>query len=170
MKKGIIIVLIVMNGLVAQNNPILSREEEDKRANTAVPFTLADRDRILKLEVKTDEIKKDIENLKQETKKDIETLRQEMLLRFEAMEKKYDIMFTILYGLIIALFGYIIWDRRSFMKPLESEVYKLKAESEFQKKLEKDNKQLGEKLLNVLKELAQHNEEIKKALQKFHLL
>ncbi|GIV26266.1 MAG: hypothetical protein KatS3mg027_0080 [Bacteroidia bacterium] len=169
MKFELVLFLVSINLIFAQNNT-LSREEEDRRANTPVPFTLADRDRILKLEVRSDELKKDIENLRQETKKDIENLRQEMLLRFEALEKKYDMMFTILYGLIVALFGYIVWDRRTFMKPLEAEVHKLKAEADLQKKLENDNKQLGEKLLGVLKELAANNEEIRKALQKFHLL
>lgn len=96
-----------------------------------------------------------------------------MLLRFEAQQQPINDIKNWLYvilAIIIGPFAYIIWGRRTFMKSLETEVYKLKAEYELRKNLDNDHKQLSNKLLEVLKELATHNEEIRKVLQKFHLL
>ncbi|GIV29339.1 MAG: hypothetical protein KatS3mg028_0405 [Bacteroidia bacterium] len=54
--------------------------------------------------------------------------------RFQEMEKRNDQRFQdmrdmimwqggVLVTLIVALFGYIVWDRRTFMKPLERDVH-----------------------------------------------
>ncbi len=94
-----------------------------------VPFTLDDRDRIMRTEEKLDALKEEV-NVK------IESLRNEMNAkfdavdqRFEAMEIKLDAMnsqFAPLYwamGIFIAIslftLGYIIWDRRTALYPVQ---------------------------------------------------
>jgi len=95
-----------------------------------VPFTLDDRDRIMRTEEKLDALKGEV-NVK------IESLRNEMNAkfdavdqRFEAMEIKLDAMnsqFAPLYwamGIFIAIslftLGYIIWDRRTALYPVQN--------------------------------------------------
>lgn len=97
-----------------------------------VPFTLEDRDRIMRTE----------EQLKATTEK-IESLRNEMNSRFEAIDSKMDSKFEavvtkidasnsridILYWgiailIIIMLFilGFIIWDRRTALDPVRHKI------------------------------------------------
>lgn len=148
--------------VMAQNSSALWHEEEDKRVNTPVPFTLADRDRILKLEI------------------EVVKLREEMLLRFEAMERNNEARYDnqqqqindirnwqyVILAVIVGQFAYLLWDRRSFLKPLEKIVQKLIQDTEDIK----NNQEKFDKLINALKELAQTDEKVKNVLQKFHLL
>jgi len=110
MKK--IIVILFFTSLVLQGFA-QSRE---------VPFTLDDRDRIMRTEEKLDALQGEV-SIK------IESLRNEMNAKFEAMETKLDAMnsqFAPLYwamGIFIAIslftLGYIIWDRRTALYPVQ---------------------------------------------------
>ena len=86
-----------------------------------VPFTLDDRDRIIKLE----------EKLSSNNDK-IESLRNEMNTKFEAVESKMDAKFDIIYwvlGIIVVIIlftlGYIIWDRRTALYPVQDKTRNL---------------------------------------------
>ena len=87
-----------------------------------VPFTLDDRDRIIKTEQK------------------VESLRNEMITRFEAIDHKFEAMdnkievlywgFGIMITLILFLFAYIVIDRKTGVKLLEKQVYKINSSQE----------------------------------------
>ncbi len=71
-----------------------------------VPYTLADRDRAIRTEVK------------------MEALESKMDLKFESVQKQIDQLSSLFYwgfGILISLFlfnlGYTIWDRRTALKP-----------------------------------------------------
>jgi hypothetical protein len=71
-----------------------------------VPYTLADRDRAIRTEVK------------------MEALEAKMDLKFESVQKQIDQLSSLFYwgfGILISLFlfnlGYTIWDRRTALKP-----------------------------------------------------
>ncbi|MBI4647101.1 MAG: hypothetical protein HY738_11050 [Bacteroidia bacterium] len=80
-----------------------------------IPFTLDDRDRIIRLEEK------------------VESLRNEINAKFESQNVKFDSQqiqindlknlfywgFGVMVALMIALFGYIVWDRKTVLKPVE---------------------------------------------------
>lgn len=117
--KRIILIIGFFTVLVSQALP----------QNVEVPFTLEDRDRIMRTEEK------------------VESLRNEMNARFEGMEARFDGMearfegmdaklaannskFEPLYwmiGLVFALmlfmFGYMIWDRRTALHPIQEKSY-----------------------------------------------
>ncbi|MBF0201912.1 MAG: hypothetical protein HQK66_11490 [Desulfamplus sp.] len=70
------------------------------------------------------EMKSGQEALRAEMKSGQEALRAEMKSGFEAISKRIDdsnstmlVLFSSIMLLIVALFGYMIWDRRTMMKP-----------------------------------------------------
>jgi hypothetical protein len=133
-------------------------------AQEEIPFTLADRDRLIRLEAEQ------------------KVIRNEMNAKFEGIDKKFSSKFEsqqqqindlkqfffwgfgIVIALIIALFGYIIWDRRTAIYPLLNRVNSLENnQDEFGRKLvEVDRiksalKEMGEsdaKIAEILKRVA----------------
>ena len=100
--------------LFAQSNP--------------VEFTLEDRDRLIRTEEK-------VEALRTEMNIKIESLRNEMNTRFEAVDSKFNAIeskietlywgFGILIALMLFLFGYIVWDRRTALNPVQNKTMDL---------------------------------------------
>jgi len=75
-----------------------------------VPFTLDDRDRIIRTEQK------------------VEAVKTEMTARFEAVDKRFDQLFNFLWAIIgiftammISVFGFAFWDRKLSLAPLKKE-------------------------------------------------
>ena|SRR5680860_510188 len=88
--------------------PALAQEQQ-----VVVPYTLADRDRAIRLEAKMEAIDARMEAL--ETKMDV---------KFDSIQKQIDQLsmlfywgFGILITLFIFMFGYMIWDRRTALQP-----------------------------------------------------
>ncbi len=109
MKK--LVTIFILSGLIFQ---AFAQSRE-------VPFTLDDRDRIIKLE----------EKLSSNNDK-IESLRNEMNTKFEAIETKMDAKFEPIYwilGIIVVIIlftlGYIIWDRRTALYPVQDKTRNL---------------------------------------------
>ena len=109
------------------------------KAQNEVPFTLEDRDRIIRLEEKMGSVEKEIE-----------LLRNEMNGRFEALDEKYEskfnTLFTLIYfvlGGIMGLIGFVLWDRRTFIKPFEDRV--------------NDVEDKNTRIINSLREQAKNN-------------
>ncbi len=81
-----------------------------KPQSQQVNFTLEDRDRIMRTEER------------------VQSLRNEMNTRFEAMDSKIETLywgFGILIALMLFLFGYIIWDRRTALNPVQNKTLSL---------------------------------------------
>jgi hypothetical protein len=75
-----------------------------------IPFTLDDRDRIIRTEQK------------------VEAVKTEMTARFEAVDKRFDQLFDFLWAIIgiftammISVFGFAFWDRKLSLAPLKKE-------------------------------------------------
>ena len=97
-----------------------------------VPFTLDDRDRIIKLEEKLSSNNDKIESLRNEMNTKFEAIRSGMDAKFETIESKMDVKFDAIYskvetlywgfGILIAIMlfmlGFIIWDRRTALDPV----------------------------------------------------
>ena len=98
-----------------------------------IPFTLDDRDRIIRTEEKLNsmgsELNGKIESLNSDLNGKIESLRNEMNARFEAIEAKIeagnsktDTLFTwmtVIVSLLVLMFAYMVWDRRSALHPIQ---------------------------------------------------
>jgi nitrate reductase NapE component len=170
-KNNILIIIIInviflLQTTYAQNNI-------DNKAITPVPFTLSDRDRLIKLEIKVSEIENQIQEIKEEQKlirQEIKEIRQE--LNQEIKENRKEIistvltLFGILISLILGLFGFIIWDRRTFMRPIERKVIIL--EQEIANIKEDKNKM--QQIIDAFRELSKTDEKVAYLLKQFNLL
>jgi len=130
--------------------------------NTPVPYTLADRDRLTRLEVKVEE-----------GFKSVDARFQVVDARFDGIQKQIDgiqkqidslssYMLVVMVG-IFGLIGFIIWDRVSFTKPLESKLY------EVRENLKESSVKVNQ-LIKVLKEQAKTNPQLAETLKQFNLL
>ncbi len=84
--------------------PALAQEQQ-----VVVPYTLADRDRTIRTEAKMEAIDAKMEAL--ETKMDA---------KFEAVNARIDYLFWlqgVIVALILFMFGYMIWNRRTALQP-----------------------------------------------------
>jgi len=113
-----------------------------------VPFTLEDRDRLIRLEVEQKALRNEM-NIRFES----------VDRRFESLQKQIDHIITLIYfilGAIVALFGYLLYDRRTTLYPIKRKTEELEEKNTIiinvLKKQAKGNKQLTEilKLAGVL--------------------
>ena len=80
-----------------------------------IPFTLDDRDRIIRTEQK------------------VEAVKTEMNAGFENMDKRFDQLFNFLWAIIgifstmmLSVFGFAFWDRKLSLSPVKREEEKIK--------------------------------------------
>jgi hypothetical protein len=101
-----------------------------------VPFTLADRDRIIQTEVRVSSLSNEMNSLRSEMnslRSEMNSLRSVVDAKLETLNTKIDYMYWVqgvIIALIIFLLGFIIWDRRTAMTPIRSDVDVLKTENE----------------------------------------
>ncbi|GAB4205793.1 MAG: hypothetical protein Fur0023_15030 [Bacteroidia bacterium] len=156
MKIKLIFILLVSIKLSAQESP----------EYRPVPYTQKDRDMLIELKVKVEEMEKRNEQRFQEMEKRNEQRFQETNKRVDDLKDMILWQGGILVTLIVALFGYIVWDRRTFMKPLERDVQEVKYKIE---QLEKHN-EVSQSFWKALRELAKTDEPLKQVLKQYNLL
>lgn len=124
-----------------------------------VPFTLEDRDRIIRLEENQKEGFKALMQRIDDTNKRIDDINK----RIDDTNKRIDDMisimlwgFGVLFAGMMSLIGFVIWDRRSALAPA---IRKTKELEEREEKIEK-----------ALKKLAEKNPEVKEALKEAGIL
>jgi len=91
------LVLIILFFFTLLSAPIIAQEQQ-----VVVPYTLADRDRAIRTEVK------------------MEALETKMDVKFEAVNARIDYLFWlqgVIVALILFMLGYMIWDRRTALQP-----------------------------------------------------
>ena len=76
----------------------------------------------------------------------------------------------IMATLIAGLFGYIIWDRRTMMKPIQEKVEQLEKDFNMELDLHHDHGSLPVRLIKALRELAKTDEKLATVLRSFSLL
>ncbi len=137
--KIIVISLFFSLSCIAQSNE-----------NTAVPFTLADRDRIMRTEQKLEAFQKNVDGKFISFEKSVDkrfisleksiderfisleksiderfiSLEKSMNIRFESQQKQLDNIYTLMFfvlGAIMSLIGFVIYDRRTAIKPVQRE-------------------------------------------------
>ena len=89
-----------------------------------VPFTLEDRDRIIQTEIEVKSLRNEM-NVKFES---METRFESMETRFDSQQKQLDniyILLIFILGAVFSLIGFVIWDRRTAIKPVQREQEKL---------------------------------------------
>jgi hypothetical protein len=140
--KYVILILIFLMRII----PSQAQEQQ------VVPYTLADRDRIIQMEVK-------MAALEQKVDARFTALEQKMDTKFEAVNSRIDYLFWLMSfigALIIAMFSYLIWDRRTALKPAleKAQTADLKSGS----------------ILIMLRDYAKENGELSKFMKRHGLL
>jgi hypothetical protein len=90
--------------------------------------------------------------------------------RFEQIERRLDrledLFFNttlILLGSMLTLIGFILWDRRTFLKPIENQLNEIREQT-------LSNHEKTEKIIQLLKERALYDEQLKELLKKHNLI
>jgi len=125
-----------------------------------IPYTLEDRDRLLRIEVMLKEFQIRVD-------KQFESIEK----RFESIEKRFDQIINIMIGIVMAFacivavtIGFAIWDRRSMLKLVET---KMKETKEI---IEEIDKIKIKNLIEILREIAKSDTKVADALKKFNLM
>ncbi len=102
-------------------------------ANIVVPYTLADRERLIRFEERTEQRFANIEQrfigIEQKfTSIDerFNRLESQMNSQYAELKETMRWQFTTLTSLFFILFGFILWDRRQFVKPVSDDLAALK--------------------------------------------
>jgi len=110
-----------------------------------VPFTLEDRDRLIRMEAELKALSKSVDT------------------RFEEVNRKIDMLFNFLWiitgiftTITVATIGFAIWDRRTTLKPFEDKIRKLE---------DKDKA-----FLEALRSLAEEDKKVYEILRKYNML
>lgn len=114
-----------------------------------VPFTMDDRDRLIRTEQK-------VQALDAKIDMKIDGVRSEMNARFEAIDKRFDQLFSFLWAIIgifttmmVSVFGFAFWDRKLSLAPVKRE---------------------NQKMLMVLRDYAKHQPKLQEILKNAGLL
>lgn len=128
-------------------------------AQKEVPFTLDDRDRLIRLETeletgleatnkRIDDVNKRIDDMNVNFTNKFDEVNQ----RIDRLEDRFTSLFMWGFGVVfsgyLALFGFILYDRRTTIAPVKRE---------------------QDKILKVLREVGLNDEEIRKAMKKVAL-
>jgi len=122
-------------------------------------FTQKDREVLVELKVKMGEIDKRFEQIDkrfEQIDKRFEELRSDMNNRFEQMMEFLKIMTALFGGLIVALIGFVLWDRRTLLKEAKREAIEY---------VEKDSI-----VIKILREYAVRDEKMREVLKSFRIL
>jgi hypothetical protein len=127
-----------------------------KAETQEIPFTLDDRDRIVRTEQNVESLKTEMNSRFESVDKQFNSLHTEMSTRFESIDKRFDQLFNFFYAIIgiftvmtASVFGFAFWDRKTSLEPIKN-----------------DNL----KTLNVLRELAEHQPKLREILKNAGLL
>ena len=102
-----------------------------------------------------------------------EAFQQQIDQRFEAVDQQFDKICTLMLVMIAGIFGligYIVWDRKTALRPVEQRLIAL--ESEFHRDLEIQHEEGSRltRLVEVLREMAKSDEKLANVLRSFSLL
>ena len=134
-------------------------------------------EKLAKLEAGQQALNHRISDLRSEMKAGQEALRSEMKAGQEALSKRLDdsnntmlVLFGSLITLIVALFGYIAWDRRTMMKPMLERIERI--EQDVTQSLDSSNTDASKlsRLIGAVRELARTDEQLATILRSFSLL
>jgi len=119
-------------------------------------FTKEDRELLITLKVKIEEIDKRFEQ--------IDKRFEQIDKRFEQVDKRFGEIVTFMWMLVVifssitaATIGFAIWDRRSMIRPFDDKIKKIEEEK-------------IDRTLSVLRFLAESDVRIAEALRRFNLL
>ena len=97
-------------------------------AQNTVAFTQADRERLIRLEGKMESFQKQLDLTNQR----IDDFKTDVNSRFDGVNQRFGELqtfmywgFGILFTMMMVLMGFVLWDRRTAIKPIENRTHQL---------------------------------------------
>ena len=159
--------------LAADAAPAVSDENRLIRLETKVD-AINDRldgieKRMDRLEKRMDRLEQRMDRLEQSFRADIVrlegSLRTDMNSQFERLNDLLIGLCSIFGLLVVALFGFVLWDRRSMLRPLESNMRRLEGDL-----ATKGSKNVLDATVNALRAWAQENQQLAAVLKRLNLM
>ena len=141
----IITLMVVANCAISQNSASTVNQNG---------FTQADRDLLTRT----------VAILEQHEKR-LDEMHADFDRRFESVDKSIDRLYYLFGGITLFLIGLVVWDRRTWLRPLENKVKVLDLEME---ELKKGTRL--EKVIAAFREMANDNPKIAEVLKNNNLL
>ncbi|MFO8055641.1 MAG: hypothetical protein R6U19_10850 [Bacteroidales bacterium] len=130
-------------------------------AQEEVPFTLEDRDRLIRLEAEQKALSNEMNALRNEMNARFESIENEFGTKLGNQQGQIDDLkimfrwgFSILITIMLFILGYIIWDRRTALNPIRKMVEQDKIEVEKIKAVLKEMGESDQKIAEILKRTA----------------
>lgn len=130
-------------------------------ANQPVPYTLADRDRLIRLEERIASMEKELALFREQYRQEMAELKAQLA----RMESRSDAQFYALLSMmgipiasVAGLIGFILWDRRKALEPIEKEINELR----------RDAARLN-RLVHSLREYARTHPDLGEILRRYEL-
>ena len=120
-----------------------------------------------------DSIDKRFDEMAQSTNKKFDEMTQNFNQRFEAMHSMILNLFTSVMALVIAMIGYMIWDRKTAQQPFKQQIDRLENQlSTVETQLDMNNPSgtVIARLLASLRKLAETDGKVAEVLRSFSLL
>ena len=124
--------------------PILIRAESKE-----IPFTLDDRDRIIRTEQKVESVKAEMNARFETVDKQFAGFRSEVNSRFDQLFNFLWAIIGIFSAMMVSVFGFAFWDRKLSMAPVKRE---------------------NQKTLNALRDYAEHQPKLREILRNAGLM
>jgi hypothetical protein len=93
--------------------------------------------------------------------------------RFDSVDQRFDQIWSLMLvviGGIFGLIGFIIWDRKTALKPLEQRLDRIEQDLRHDLDIQHSQGSRVTRLINALRELAQKDEKLASVLRGFSLL
>jgi predicted PurR-regulated permease PerM len=130
-----------------------------------VPYTLDDRDRMIRLENEIHSLRNEMNGKYESLRNEMQSMRNELNTKLEsqrnemqALRNEFNAKFEVIYwafgfliSLILALFGYIVFDRKKDIEPLKEKTHSISENQNNIIKALKDFANENPKLLEFLK-------------------
>jgi len=132
---------------------------QNASSSTSIPYTLEDRDRAVRMEEKQNSLEKRIDSMDKKMDTQIAEIRADMKWQF-----------GMLISSMFILVGFILWDRRTAIKPLEARVKLIEQMQDDQIKTLANNQSKLKSLIEVLQNLGKEDPKLANVLKQFNLL
>ena len=125
--------------------------------------------RLDRIEQRMDRLDQRMDRFEQSFRADIarleDSLRTDMNSQFERLNNLLIGLCSIFGLLVVALFGFVLWDRRSMLRPLESDMRRLEGDL-----ATKGSKSVLDATVNALRTWAQENQQLAAVLKRLNLM
>ncbi len=128
-----------------------------------VPFTLEDRDRLIRIETELKNLREYVDKRFEQIDKRFEQIDkrfEQIERRFEQIERRFDQLTTLMLGIVAAFagivavtIGFAIWDRRTALSPYLRRSREIEEREEILEKALKEFAKVEPKMSEILKKL-----------------